>query len=158
VPGKTRLVSSGSGVAHSAPDRTRVNARTCSDSGFGTVRIDYANIDRNSLGQAEVFHTRQISVHVFITVHRALVARSLHVQRLNTLPESAGTHVRTHSVVNLDHRGAALDRQLENDLRGADAGEHCLVVVDVLNQYGKPFEVGIVLTGGTGQSSRCRCS
>lgn len=44
-------------------------------------------------------------------------------------------------MVNLGKRDAALDKRLEDSLRDVDDGQHCLVAVDVMNVYGKPFEV-----------------
>lgn len=76
-----------------------------------------------------------------MTVHRAVVANSLELSRLKALPEGSATHGRSASVVSLGQRGAALDKRLEDSLRETDDGEHCLVAVDVMNVYGKPFEV-----------------
>lgn len=78
-----------------------------------------------------------------MTVHRALAPQGLDILRLKALPESATAHVRTDSVVNLGRRGAALDQRLEENLRDVDDGEYCLLAVDVMNQYGKPFEIKI---------------
>lgn len=78
-----------------------------------------------------------------MTVHRALVAHSLDILRLKALPEEATVHGRTASVAHLGRRGAALDQRLEESLKDVDDGEHCLVAVDVMNAYGKPFEVKI---------------
>lgn len=87
-----------------------------------------------------------------MTVHRALAAQALDIRRLGALPESVAAHVRSDSVVNLGRRGAALNQQLEDDIREVEEGEYCLVAVDVMNQYGKPFEVR--LAGPQGKMGR----
>ena len=110
-------------------------------SGSGTIQIDYGHLDRNIVRSKKTFHTRQIFCDVFITVHRAVVAHTLDISRLRALPESSATHSRSASVVNLGKRDAALDKRLEDSLRDVDDGQHCLVAVDVMNVYGKPFEV-----------------
>lgn len=89
----------------------------------------------------KTFHTRQLFCDVLITVHRAVVAQALDVSKLRALPESTTSHGRSASVVNLGTRDAALDKRLEDNLRDVNDGQHCLVAVDVMNVYGKPFEV-----------------
>lgn len=110
-------------------------------SGSGTIQIDYGHLDREVVRSSKAFHTRQIFCDVFITVHRAVVAHALDISRLRALPESSATHSRSASVVNLGKRDAALDKRLEDSLRDVDDGRHCLVGIDVMNVYGKPFEV-----------------
>ncbi|GAA5989707.1 hypothetical protein JCM5350_007364 [Sporobolomyces pararoseus] len=109
--------------------------------GSGTIQIDYGHLDRDIVRTSKTFHTRQLFCDVFITVHRAVVAHSLEISRLRALPESLAAHSRSASVVNLGKRDAALDRRLENSLRDVEDGQHCLVAIDVMNVYGKPFEV-----------------
>ncbi|GAA5876487.1 hypothetical protein JCM16303_003552 [Sporobolomyces ruberrimus] len=109
--------------------------------GSGMIQIDYGHLDRNVVRSSKMFHTRQLFCDVFITVHRAVVAQSLDIARLRALPESQSVHSRSASVVNLGKRDAALDKRLEDSLRDVDDGQHCLVAVDVMNVYGKPFEV-----------------
>lgn len=111
------------------------------NSGSGTIQIDYGHLDRDVVRTSKTFHTRQLFCDVFITVHRAVVAHSLEISRLRALPESLAAHIRSASVVNLGKRDAALDRRLENSLRDVEDGQHCLVAIDVMNVYGKPFEV-----------------
>lgn len=112
-------------------------------SGSGTIQLDYGFVDRPAVKSSGIFHTRQIFCDIFMTVHRALVAHSLDILRLKALPEAATAHGRTASVAHLGRRGAALDQRLEESLKDVDDGEHCLVSVDVMNAYGKPFEVKV---------------
>ncbi|KAK4057137.1 hypothetical protein OIO90_001632 [Microbotryomycetes sp. JL221] len=112
----------------------------CSD---GTINIDYAYVNRSIVQEAGIFHTRRIVLDVFMTVHRALVAHTLDIQRLKALPESATSHGRSASVVQLGRKGAALDQRLEDNFKDVDDGEHCLVAVDVMNTFGKPFEIQV---------------
>ncbi|GAA5864034.1 hypothetical protein JCM1840_000679 [Sporobolomyces johnsonii] len=111
--------------------------------GYGTIQLDYGYLDRPVVRSTKTFHTRQLFCDVFMTVHRTLVAHTLEISRLKALPEMIATHGRSASVVHLGKRGAALDKRLEDSLRDVDDGEHCLVSVDVMNVYGKPFEVKI---------------
>ncbi|SCZ89502.1 BZ3500_MvSof-1268-A1-R1_Chr9g10432 [Microbotryum saponariae] len=114
--------------------------------GSGTIQIDYATLPPSEAmtDPTTVFHTRQILCDVFMTVHRALLAHTLDILRLQALPEHvAFAHGRSASVAHLGRRGAALDQRLEQSLRDVDDGEHCLVSIDVMNAYGKPFEVKI---------------
>ncbi|GAA5925915.1 hypothetical protein JCM1841_004039 [Sporobolomyces salmonicolor] len=111
--------------------------------GYGTIQLDYGYLDRPVVRSTKTFHTRQLCCDVFMTVHRTVVAHTLEISRLKTLPELISTHGRSASVVNLGKRGAALDKRLEDSLRDVGDGEHCLVSVDVMNVYGKPFEVKI---------------
>lgn len=114
-----------------------------SRSGSGTIQLDYGFTDRPVVKSSSIFHTRQLFCDIFMTVHRALVAHSLDILRLKALPEAATAHGRSASVANLGRRGAALDQNLEESLKDVDDGEHCLVAVDVMNAYGKPFEVKV---------------
>ncbi|GAA5969112.1 hypothetical protein JCM3765_002183 [Sporobolomyces pararoseus] len=109
--------------------------------GSGTIQIDYGHLDRDVVRTSKTFHTRQLFCDVFVTVHRAVVAQNLEISRLRALPESLAAHSRSASVVNLGKRDAALDKRLENSLRDVEDGQHCLVAIDVMNVYGKPFEV-----------------
>ncbi|BGO92090.1 hypothetical protein NBRC10512_000821 [Rhodotorula toruloides] len=108
---------------------------------YGSIQIDYGYLDRGVVQSTKTFHTRQLFCDVFMTVHRAVVARGLELSRLKALPEGSASHSRSASVVSLGQRGAALDKRLEDSLRDVDDGQHCLVAVDVMNVYGKPFEV-----------------
>lgn len=110
-------------------------------SNYGSIQIDYGYLDRGVVQSTKTFHTRQLFCDVFMTVHRAVVARGLELSRLKALPEGSASHSRSASVVSLGQRGAALDKRLEDSLRDVDDGQHCLVAVDVMNVYGKPFEV-----------------
>ncbi|GAA5936717.1 TRAPPII-specific subunit TRS120 [Sporobolomyces koalae] len=107
----------------------------------GQIQISYGHVDRDIVRTSKTFHTRQLYCDVFITVHRAVVANTLDISRLRALPESLALHSRSASVVNLGKRDAALDKRLEDNLRDVDDGQHCLVAIDVMNVYGKPFEV-----------------
>ncbi|KAK4051457.1 hypothetical protein OIV83_002941 [Microbotryomycetes sp. JL201] len=109
----------------------------------GTANIDYAYVERDAVKGAGVFYTRRLVLDVFMTVHRALVAHTLDIQRLKALPESATTRGRSASVVQLGRKGAALDQRLEDNFKDVDDGEHCLVAIDVMNTFGKPFEVKV---------------
>lgn len=114
----------------------------CTLSTSGTILLSYGFTARPVVSETNVFHTRQLFVDVSFSVHRALVVKALDVLRLRALPEDAAQagHGRTASVVQLGRRGAALDKRLEDRLREVEEGEECLVVVDVTNEYGKPFE------------------
>ncbi|GAA5826496.1 hypothetical protein JCM11251_002398 [Rhodosporidiobolus azoricus] len=107
---------------------------------FGSIQIDYGWISRDVVQSSDIFHTRRLFCDVFMTVHRAVVAQALEVSRLKALNDGDSTHGRSASIVSLGNRGAALDKRLEDSLRDVEDGEHCLVVVDVMNVYGKPFE------------------
>ncbi|GJN91136.1 hypothetical protein Rhopal_004154-T1 [Rhodotorula paludigena] len=108
---------------------------------YGSIQIDYGFVERDVVKSSKTFHTRQLFCDVFMTVHRAVVAQLLDLSRLQALPEGSTSHNRSASVVSLGQRGAALDKRLEDSLRDVDDGEHCLLAVDVMNVYGKPFEV-----------------
>lgn len=115
-------------------------------SGHGTIQLDYAFIDRPAVLSTRIFHTRQLFCEVFMTVHRAIVPHSLDILRLGSLPGGQlqrNTHRRTESVDSVGRRAAALDKRLEDSLRTAEGGQHCLVSVDVRNGYGLPFEVAL---------------
>jgi hypothetical protein len=112
-----------------------------SNSGFGSIQIDYGWVERDVVQSTKTFHTRRLFCDVFMTVHRAIVAHTLEISRLKALPETDGAHGRSASIVSLGNKGAALDKRIEDSLRDVEEGEHCLVVVDVANVYGKPFEV-----------------
>lgn len=101
---------------------------------------------------SSAFYTRQVSLDVFMTVHRPLVPSNLAITLLDALPStttSSSPHARSASVVQLGKRGAALDHQLEDSLREVEFGEHVLVSVDVMNVYGAPFDVVFGTTNGT---------
>lgn len=113
-------------------------------SGTGTIQLDYSFVDRDVVKQTGVFHSRQLFCDVFMTVHRALVAHSLEVLRLKPVIGAVNPrHSRTASVASLGHRGAALDKRLQDTLRGVGDQEQCLISVDVMNAYGQPFEVSL---------------
>ena len=100
-----------------------------------------------------VFHSRQLFCDVFMTVHRALVAHSLEVLRLKPVDDAvAPRHSRTASVASLGRRGAALDKRLQDNLRGIGDQEQCLISVDVMNAYGQPFEVSLESCDSEGPS------
>ncbi|KAM0753107.1 Trs120-domain-containing protein [Meredithblackwellia eburnea MCA 4105] len=111
--------------------------------GNGTIQLDYAFVNRPVVKDSGVFHTRQIFCDVFMTVHRALVAHSLEIQRLLSVSEPTPTHTRSASLASLDRRGAALDQRLYESLRNGADGDFCLISVDVMNAYGLPFEVSL---------------
>ncbi|GAA6044610.1 hypothetical protein JCM8097_006453 [Rhodosporidiobolus ruineniae] len=133
--------STSTSIAPGASYILEVQCRGKMGCGFGSIQIDYGWLDRDVVQASKTFHTRRLFCDVFMTVHRAVIAHTVEVSRLKALPETDATHGRSASIVSLGNRGAALDKRLEDSLREVDDGEHCLVVVDVMNVYGKPFEV-----------------
>ncbi|BGP40785.1 hypothetical protein JCM10449v2_004750 [Rhodotorula kratochvilovae] len=133
--------SSQTAIAPGASHVVEIQCRGKIGCGYGSIQLDYGYLERDAVRTSKTFHTRQLFCDVFMTVHRAVVAHTLEVSRLKALPEGGTTHGRSASVVSLGQRGAALDKRLEDSLREVDDGEHCLLAVDVMNVYGKPFEV-----------------
>lgn len=99
------------------------------------MQIDYAHINKNAVGS--VFHTRQIFCDVFMTVHKALVAHSLDIFHLKTIP----------TVLAANENSAVLDLGVENSLTASEVGKSCLIAIDIMNSYGQPFEISLGRTG-----------
>lgn len=115
--------------------------RSDSDSASGIIQLDYSYVDREVVKSTSIFHTRQLFCNVFMTVHRALVTHSMEILRVDTLPESKRMHGRSASVICLGGRDVVVDTGLEKSLREVKEGGHCLLSVDVMNDYGRPFDV-----------------
>ena len=88
---------------------------------------------------SQSFFGRRVDVDVFITVHRALEASTMCIQRLQAplTAEPLALRTRSDSVA----QRAAVDPDLETSLRALHEDRHCLLAMDVHNIYGQPFDV-----------------
>ena len=87
----------------------------------GNIYATYACVDRGLEHASEVFHTRQISYPLMVTVYRMLECHSMDI---HPYPSSG----------------------VVSELGTFDHAEWCLFSVEVRNMYGTPFEVTIERT------------
>ncbi|KAJ3829021.1 TRAPP II complex [Lentinula raphanica] len=94
----------------------------------GTIHASYSYIHRDSSnnGEASVFHTRQISYPLMVTVYRMLESHGMDILPYPSYPMSLDNVSQSHSNLFVDDNGA-----------------WCLFSLDITNTYGAPFEVSI---------------
>ncbi|GAA5873361.1 hypothetical protein JCM3774_000758, partial [Rhodotorula dairenensis] len=107
----------------------------------GSILIDYGFRGDAARPVDGCLWTRRLHCDVLLTVHQTLAAHSLELSLLQSAANPANAHARSASVVSLGQRGAAVDSRLEDNLRDAANGEHCLAQIAVTNVSSKPFEV-----------------
>ncbi|KAE9396079.1 hypothetical protein BT96DRAFT_1041682 [Gymnopus androsaceus JB14] len=95
----------------------------------GTIHASYSYIHRNSPddGESSVFHTRQLSYPLMVTVYRMLECHGMDILPYPSYP------------MELDNKST----NNNSNLFVEDKGAWCLFSVDVRNTYGTPFEVSI---------------
>ncbi|KAJ7219315.1 TRAPP II complex [Mycena pura] len=107
----------------------------------GTIHVSYSYVNRPMASldaSPEVFHTRQLSYPVMVTVYHMLECHGMDILPFPSLPSD------------LNELQSGTDEQY----RGNEAG-WCLFSVEVRNMYGLPFEVAFErIQPGTGQHSR----
>lgn len=97
----------------------------------GTIHIAYSYCQRPQIDvdqPPEVFHTRQLSYPVLVTVYHMLECHNMEI-----LPYSAGS---------VSYSGDEdLDHSLVKPLEVQNPDEWCIFCIEVRNTYGIPFEV-----------------
>jgi trafficking protein particle complex subunit 9 len=89
----------------------------------GTIHVSYSHARRSTDADPSVFHTRQLSYPLMVTVYHML---ECHGMDLLPFP--------SYSPPNSDQ---------ESQGNGDDNADWCLFTIDVRNTYGSPFEVSI---------------
>ena len=105
-------------------------------SASGVIHVSYAYVKRpqDSLQEPpEVFHTRQLSYPVLVTVYHMLECHAMDI-----LPYSGATTVMPPSAHNDEPTEARERRSL---LHVGDIADWCIFSIEVRNTYGLPFEV-----------------
>ncbi|KAJ3791523.1 TRAPP II complex [Lentinula aff. detonsa] len=95
----------------------------------GTIHASYSYIHRNPDDdgeEASVFHTRQISYPLMVTVYRMLESHGMDILPYPSYPMSTDNVAQSNS-----------------NLFVEDNGAWCLFSLDITNTYGTPFEVSI---------------
>ncbi len=93
----------------------------CSTS--GTIHATYACIERSSETPPEVFHTRQLSYPLMVTVYHMLDCQAMDILPLPLHDDDS--------------------RPGKSQLPKSDIPGWCLFSIEVRNSYGTPFEVTI---------------
>ncbi|KAJ4487929.1 TRAPP II complex [Lentinula aciculospora] len=95
----------------------------------GTIHASYSYIHRNPSDSEEnsVFHTRQLSYPLMVTVYRMLESHGLDILPYPSYPLGNDDNVMKNSL----------------DLFVEDNGAWCLFSIDIMNTYGTPFEVSL---------------
>ncbi|KAI0797912.1 TRAPP II complex [Abortiporus biennis] len=103
----------------------------------GVIHVSYSYIHRrrNSLQEPlEVFHTRQLSYPVLVTVYHMLECHSMDI-----VPYSQDI---VTSEMDLESYGGQAETQAQRALLNVDdVAEWCMFSVEIRNTYGLPFEV-----------------
>ena len=102
----------------------------------GAIHVSYAYVKRSqeSLQEpAEVFHTRQLSYPVLVTVYHMLECHAMDI-----LSYSGATTALSPYVADNDLVDAKARRSL---LHVGDIADWCIFSIEVRNTYGLPFEV-----------------
>ena len=102
----------------------------------GAIHVSYAYVKRSqeSLQEpAEVFHTRQLSYPVLVTVYHMLECHAMDI-----LSYSGATTALSPYVADEDMTDARVRRSL---LHVGDIADWCIFSIEVRNTYGLPFEV-----------------
>ncbi|KAH8106969.1 TRAPP II complex [Cristinia sonorae] len=104
-------------------------------SGAMHISYSYTNRKRDTLQEPqEVFHTRQLSYPVLVTVYHMLECHSMDI-----LPYSPDTVAELLATMDESEEHTAASRRTL--LNVSDVAEWCIFTVDVRNTYGLPFEV-----------------
>lgn len=101
----------------------------------GSIIINYAYLDRPGQDRPTLFHTRQITFPILISVYPTLECSSLDILRLPVASRALATPSGSSS---------GNEAPLEDE-------DHCLFAIDVRNVYGQPFEVTFERTAGEGE-------
>ncbi|KAJ4469401.1 transport protein Trs120 or TRAPPC9 TRAPP II complex subunit-domain-containing protein [Lentinula edodes] len=98
----------------------------------GTIHASYSYIHRDPSDNKEtsVFHTRQLSYPLMVTVYRMLESHGMDILPYPSYPMGTDGNLATNNSNNLN-------------LFVQDNGAWCLFSVDIMNTYGIPFEVSI---------------
>ncbi|KAJ4474536.1 TRAPP II complex [Lentinula lateritia] len=98
----------------------------------GTIHASYSYIHRDTSDNKEtsVFHTRQLSYPLMVTVYRMLESHGMDILPYPSYPMGTDGNLATNNSNNLN-------------LFVQDNGAWCLFSVDIMNTYGIPFEVSI---------------
>lgn len=102
----------------------------------GSIQIDYGF--RGNEGGHAKFWTRRVKCDVLLTVHQTLVAHSLDISHVESVPGPERRHLRSASVISLG------SRQADGPSAEASAGtygDECLITIDVTNVGDKAFEI-----------------
>ena len=108
----------------------------CAISTSGAIHVSYSYVHRrqDTLQQPqEVFHTRQLSYPVLVTVYHMLECYSMDI-----LPYSVDTITRT---LENEPNEPQLSHERRTLLNVEDVAEWCIFSIEVRNTYGVPFEV-----------------
>lgn len=98
------------------------------------MTYSYVNRRRESLQEPEeVFHTRQLSYPILVTVYHMLECHFMDV-----IPYSPGTVM---ELLNDDPRDPDIIRTRKTMLNVEDVSDWCIFSVEIRNAYGLPFEV-----------------
>ncbi|KAK0459779.1 TRAPP II complex [Desarmillaria tabescens] len=89
----------------------------------GTIHVTYACIQRNPESPSEVFHTRQLSYPLMVTVYHMLDCQAMDILPLPLHDDDS--------------------RPKKSQLPKSDIPDWCLFSIEVRNSYGTPFEVTI---------------
>ncbi|CDZ96830.1 Targeting complex (TRAPP) subunit [Phaffia rhodozyma] len=117
---------------------------------WGSIQIDYALINRSPENPSAIFHTRQITLSILMSVYNTLESTSLDILRIPSFTSSRARL--TSSNLSLTERTVdlPLDRQEESSIKDGfemkDPEDQCLVAIDIRNVYGQPFEVTLEAT------------
>ncbi|KAJ3920291.1 transport protein Trs120 or TRAPPC9 TRAPP II complex subunit-domain-containing protein [Lentinula edodes] len=95
----------------------------------GTIHASYSYIhgDPSDNKKASVFHTRQLSYPLMVTVYRMLESHGMDILPYPSYPMGIDDNLATN----------------KSNLFVQDNGAWCLFSVDIMNTYGIPFEVSI---------------
>ncbi|BGP55929.1 hypothetical protein JCM8202v2_003536 [Rhodotorula sphaerocarpa] len=118
----------------------------------GSIQIDYGF--RGNEGGHAKFWTRRVKCDVLLTVHQTLVAHSLDISHVESVPGPERRHLRSASVISLG------SRQADGPSAEASAGtygDECLITIDVTNVGDKAFEIKLEQAeGGDGKYLECQ--
>lgn len=100
----------------------------------GTITISYSHVHRTPpVEPLDMFHSRQISYPVNVTVYHTLECNNLDIIPYKGLSGKLSP--------NSPESQEDQNRRALLDINDADADNYCLVSMDVSNMYGLPFEV-----------------
>ena len=102
----------------------------------GAIHVSYAYVNRQQETQqepAEVFHTRQLSYPVLVTVYHMLECHAMDILSYSGATTSVPLYVNDD-----DPADARTRRSL---LHVGDIADWCIFSIEVRNTYGLPFEV-----------------
>jgi hypothetical protein len=95
----------------------------------GTIHVSYSYVHRTTSEPTEVFHARQISYPVMVTVYHMLECHAMDILPYSRLNEDDTMQVEKTNT------------NLQPTLRVDDEVSWCLFSIEVRNTYGLPFNV-----------------